>query len=413
MAESKAKESQEALFTLDLGANGGTFSPKSLEDIAQWIQREIDAWSWVIGSRDGEHRTTVVAALQPVIDAKTSLDASIQRAKSAPASVDFAGIAGSIRERLDSIYRSQRFVHSTSQAGKRALAIKEVSSRGATGYLFAFLAPPNQEAPRFAASDLRSWHGFMQGLTERFGHFDGKDQLAAQRKLFDELHAQLNTLIGDKATALEALQSRFDNTANDLARRLGQQDEEFRALIEAQAKAHAKLMEDHGTQMENLRKAYKEDMKLRGSISYWTTRGNQHVELTRTFAKRSWQALLALSVVVSLGAWVIGATTPADKPPEWWKLAVLGLVGVCGVWGVRLVVRMYLSHQHLATDADERVTMAQTYLALVAEGMLTNDDERRIVLQPLFRPAVDGIVKDEGVPHPILEVLTRSGKPQG
>ena len=33
----------------------------------------------------------------------------------------------------------------------------------------------------------------------------------------------------------------------------------------------------------------------------------------------------------------------------------------------------------------------------------------QVILQPLFRPAADGIVKDEGLPHPALEWLTRSG----
>jgi hypothetical protein len=29
---------------------------------------------------------------------------------------------------------------------------------------------------------------------------------------------------------------------------------------------------------------------------------------------------------------------------------------------------------------------------------------------PLFRPASDGLVKDEGLPHPVLELFTRQGK---
>jgi hypothetical protein len=41
--------------------------------------------------------------------------------------------------------------------------------------------------------------------------------------------------------------------------------------------------------------------------------------------------------------------------------------------------------------------MAETYLALTKEGAATEQD-RAIVLASLFKPVVDGIVKDDGLP---------------
>ncbi len=81
------------------------------------------------------------------------------------------------------------------------------------------------------------------------------------------------------------------------------------------------------------------------------------------------------------------------------------------MWGIRLIVRMFLSHLHLATDAAERVVMTQTYLSLLDGKHLPNDEDRKLILQALFRPTSDGIVKDEGVPFSLAEALTRSGKP--
>jgi hypothetical protein len=52
---------------------------------------------------------------------------------------------------------------------------------------------------------------------------------------------------------------------------------------------------------------------------------------------------------------------------------------------VRILVRLLLSNIHLLTDAGERVTMVQTYLALLKRGKL-KDDERMFILQTLFRP---------------------------
>jgi hypothetical protein len=61
------------------------------------------------------------------------------------------------------------------------------------------------------------------------------------------------------------------------------------------------------------------------------------------------------------------------------------------------MIRLWLSAHHLVIDAQERVVMIETYLALIKEGQL-DEKERALVLTPLFRSSSDGIVKDEGAP---------------
>ena len=102
--------------------------------------------------------------------------------------------------------------------------------------------------------------------------------------------------------------------------------------------------------------------------------------------------------------------TPADKQPDAWRIAMVVLVGVFALWGARLIVRMFLSHLHLLTDAAERVVMVKTYLSLLEGDQLADKEDRQLILNALFRPAADGIVKDEGIPPSMLEFLTRQGK---
>jgi hypothetical protein len=55
--------------------------------------------------------------------------------------------------------------------------------------------------------------------------------------------------------------------------------------------------------------------------------------------------------------------------------------------------------------------MTQTYLALLEEDRLTEEKDRSLVLSALFRPASDGMVKEENIPHPMLDAITKlSGK---
>jgi hypothetical protein len=88
---------------------------------------------------------------------------------------------------------------------------------------------------------------------------------------------------------------------------------------------------------------------------------------------------------------------------------VLLAAGVFSVWLVRIVVRLFLSHVHLLADANERVTMANTYLALQhsKEGLVEQD--RQLILQVLFRPSTSGVVKDDGVPLSWIEAITKTG----
>jgi hypothetical protein len=95
--------------------------------------------------------------------------------------------------------------------------------------------------------------------------------------------------------------------------------------------------------------------------------------------------------------------------PEYWRIAVLVAAGLFSVWVVRIFVRLFLSNVHLLTDARERATMVQTYLALMRKGGLKEED-RQLILKAIFRPTATGVVKDDAMPLTMIEALTKLGK---
>lgn len=66
-------------------------------------------------------------------------------------------------------------------------------------------------------------------------------------------------------------------------------------------------------------------------------------------------------------------------------------------WMMRLLVKNVFLQQHLMIDATARASMGQTYFALLKEGGAKEED-RAIPLAALFRPVVDGIMKEDGPP---------------
>ena len=79
-----------------------------------------------------------------------------------------------------------------------------------------------------------------------------------------------------------------------------------------------------------------------------------------------------------------------------WKVSVMIAISTAGIWLTRLSAKIFISNLHLRTDADERVTKIQTYLALLREGNGPKENERQLILQTLFRPSSTGFIKDDG-----------------
>ena len=92
----------------------------------------------------------------------------------------------------------------------------------------------------------------------------------------------------------------------------------------------------------------------------------------------------------------------------YWQLGLLFILATLGTWLLRVLVRVYLSHLHLGTDANERVTMIQTYLALLREGSGPAENERQLILQTLFRPSSTGLIKDDGIPSSAFDLLSKT-----
>ena len=101
------------------------------------------------------------------------------------------------------------------------------------------------------------------------------------------------------------------------------------------------------------------------------------------------------------------ATIKDPDPTQYWQLGVVAVSTFFGVWICRVLVKIFLTHIHLGNDAKERVTMIQTYLALLREGSGPNEEQRELILQTLFRPSPTGLVKDDLTPPFLWEWVTK------
>ena len=81
-----------------------------------------------------------------------------------------------------------------------------------------------------------------------------------------------------------------------------------------------------------------------------------------------------------------------------------------GVWILRILARLFSENVKTLQDARERVTLVTTFLALMRDeknGKVVTDDDRKIILQALFRQS-SVTASDDAPPFSLWELLSRS-----
>lgn len=399
------------MFIIDLNENGGRLAPTNHDELIRWIQTEQNFWTWLQQRHYGNHENFQREALSQINEAFNAAQQSLQHIQSNPQhsqqQLDFS------RDRIQQAFQQRKLPHSSTPLAKRVDAYRKEAGDQAASYFIAVTMSPANGQPQFQATEFAAWRGLFEGLQERFQmpKVATKGKKAAADQSFDQLRTKAELLLGEKTEAYDALHRDYQSLAESIRSASGSQAVGFETAQGQRQSEFDQLRAGHEQAMEALRKTFREELALRAPAEYWSEKRKGH---------RLWAAVSGGLSFLGIGGAAAGLgwqihellnKTPASTVPETWRLAVLALVGVFTVWALRLIVRMFLSHLHLLTDAGERVVMVQTYLSLMEGDHLASKEDRQLILQALFRPATDGIVKDEGIPFSLAEALTRSGKP--
>ncbi|MCL1143226.1 DUF6161 domain-containing protein [Shewanella gaetbuli] len=159
------------------------------------------------------------------------------------------------------------------------------------------------------------------------------------------------------------------------------------------------------TDLENLTKTYDDKLALHAAVRYWGIQQDSHNDKAKFYAK-----VLGATTVVVLLTIILFAIFGLDKPFK--EVAVSRLVTAAaittfGIWIIKIVGNIFMSHLHLATDAQERRTMIHTYLALTRKGQGPKEEDRQLILQTLFRPSTTDMIKNDQGPTQLVDMINR------
>lgn len=399
-------ESETTTVKVKFTHTGDELHFSSFDEIQAWLEDEVDAWSWLNEqplSLFGQELTAIERLESFFRELRTFIHNA--KANSSPVEMAIQWFANN----------TAHLVASKSVTGIRVLDVKGALGKaaGASAYAFA--------AGYLAFSQITTDIQFRSVLEYCFPKSadlaDVRDRLATERLNFARTLRTLMKSINEQD--LER-QTRDDDWLKARDERLIELVHGLWTTWEARALAWKTRLEEAESSIRNVEKQFKEYMELQAPVEYWKKQAGKHRCSSRIFA-----VLLVVyfglaiwglkEAYFSVGEGLFKSISDADNVGKnillYYATGGLLVLTTLVFWIGRILSRMYLSEQHLATDANQRAVMTKTYLALIPHS---NDDKnsREIILTALFRATSDGVVKDEGGDTNLAMLLSRMNLPK-
>lgn len=375
-------KNKNSFLEVDVGNENGMLAFASIDDITQFIEMERNHWNWLFV--EPNKFPEVTRHLSQLFNQLTNAVSTFsQNPNNLP----------SIQNALTNMFYKERVPLSDSSLGVL------ISQTAIT-------------APKLAMNCLRV---LTPGLNANFNDFDqikalmlvGSTSLgitakngSRAAKSFAAATSKLREATAEAKVAINSHQLEFDQVKKEA----NHTRELLKRFARVEAKKSKKKVDDSAQEainnIKDVEALYLEQMALDAPVDYWQKKADEHKKQSEI----NKQNLLIFSIggafflAVLFGILIsTGIDFALKKLPSsvFLLLASAGVIASTVIfWVARVLTRLFLSQEHLKIDADERAVMIKTYLALTKEKSIS-DEERHIVLAPIFRPTADGIVKDD------------------
>ena len=212
----------------------------------------------------------------------------------------------------------------------------------------------------------------------------------------DEQYKEITTFIETKHNEV---QKQFDEKSKEL--------KEFRSSINI-------WKEEKEARLNNLEETYKNKLSLELPELLWNNRSEEYRRLARC-----WTGVLVVFVValvVSLRELVIViheySLDTVQEIPFVSKSFILVSIISFFVYIIRVLIKIVMSNNHLATEYEQKAALTRFYQALTYAGTDISQEERIIIIHSLFSKTETGLVKTESSNDvdAILSVLSKNAK---
>ncbi|MCR9236790.1 MAG: DUF6161 domain-containing protein [Alphaproteobacteria bacterium] len=230
----------------------------------------------------------------------------------------------------------------------------------------------------------------------------------------DAISRKISSLTIDASNEVDSASQLIDQAKNQIDR-ISDEAESQALMLNSKARSKAlmfkRLIQSGISESEKLREKFFVQMRYRAPVKLWEDRQKLHQQNAKNAILHFYAGAVTFCIAFALiaivgGAEIAEAFLPIGCVPEkpetcngfsikgMLLVATTTLVASVSLWLLRYKMKVHLSERHLALDAQERKAFAETFLALREDKSVSSEQEA-VVLQSLFRPTQDGIIKDD------------------
>ena len=353
-----------------------------------WIQKEEQAWVWLgeAARQDGN----LNAVHGKMSQAWQQIRQAVNQARPHVNTDNFIPQLNAIEQRIMSYYGSipNLAMKSSTPRANFILETKEHDPVLAAYILGFFIAVP------LVQGITKSLEGALEGFLFEKGV---RKNVTAEKRALTKLREDWQESLTEHETVIGELKQHFDDKKREIEELHLKQKADFGQVI-----GNGK------TELENIAQTYDQRLALQAPVQYWSDKKTTHHKLATIYGIAAGAWLAVSGCLLALAIYEVLNELKLDTHPALWQSLTLVLSALVVLFVTRILVRITLSHLHLKEDAHERVTMAETYLSLLRHEGGPAKEDLELILKTLFRPTSDGLVKDDALPSPVMEWLTRS-----
>lgn len=265
------------------------------------------------------------------------------------------------------------------------------------------------------------------------------------RSTFKEITEKFKNSINDQTSQAH---SEISHTRKILNRRIGAIKKLSKRGTKIVEEASSAAKEKHETALKRLKAAdtaYTEQLELKYSVKYWKGR-----KLSHTLSKYGWLLSVFFSLILTLTSVSLyfangGLITISENlskrfpsslivPSEITKVtniqsssihsaftkseianiaanitgAIL-LITILSIF-IRITLRQFSIHTQYALEAGERVTFIKTYLALMNENQIKSNEDRKLILECIFKSTLGTSTPEIAFSFPIDAIIKALGE---
>ncbi|WP_151883754.1 hypothetical protein [Pseudomonas putida] len=438
-----------------LRVNGKKKRFESLDALKIYLDGEMSSWSWLTNSSGS---TSLMRDLyrflysKPIEDVRSRIPLELNE--------DFYEFE---------LGKECLYIESSSYLGKVIARVRREYGDLVAGFTLYYIS--DNRVIQFSAGDSNSLRNMANLERERaLGQYiaysstvdltsfkinASRDASISLFEKFQEEYSSCLTTMKMSTDKVKADATEFGGLAVDLqkqqSRKLGRRLYWYNNLMR-RAKTHAnKSNLDAVADLEAAKSAYHDNVALDASVSYWSSRERYHKRAKGNAFKGVLLGMFVMFAVVSFYYGFGGiskqfhlgvsqndsamtsksevsestekkvvkensSVSPlASAPPNMANFVVdmVGAVLLLTIFGtlIRLGLRQFNIHSQLEIDAAEKITLTKTYLALLGENKLKADEDRRLVLEGIFRPSNPSVAAAEAAFSTPIELVLKTIKP--